>query len=79
MKENTFEETVAGHSFSFEKLKLGDDELLFFVSTDMTNARSFFMSKTAKGEWIILYHNILGREVLRIESSLSQLLRERGY
>jgi hypothetical protein len=79
MRGPNFREQVGRFDFCFEELKLNNDERLFFVSSNMQNERSFFMSKSKEGKWMILYHNILGKEVLSLEHDLSEILIERGF
>jgi hypothetical protein len=79
MRGPNFTEQVGGIDFCFEELKLNNNEQLFFVSSNMQNERSFFMSKSKNGIWMILYHNILGKEVLKLEPDLSDILKERGF
>lgn len=79
MRGYHFKTTIAGFDFWFEKLTLKNNEQLFFVSSNIQDERSFFMSKSTEGSWMILYHNILGKEVLLLEHDLSEAIREQGY
>ncbi|MBL7682488.1 MAG: hypothetical protein JNK00_03920 [Flavipsychrobacter sp.] len=78
MRGEIFKKNIRGYNFSFEKLMLTNNETLFFVTSNMPGERSFFIS-LINGRWQILYHNILGREVLSMELQFAEALKEEGY
>lgn len=78
MRGETYNKHIAGFDFTFEKLLLKNNEPLFFVTSNMPGERSFFMSKM-DGKWQVLYHQILGKEVLKLENQLAEAIAEAGY
>ena len=72
----TFKKTIGGHDFRFEQVLLENNEPLFFITSTQL---SFFMYKHSSGKWLILYHNLLDKELLKLESEFSATLGERGY
>ncbi len=78
MRGETFEIQAGGYDFTFEKLELKNNDIIFFVTSNMPGERSFFISKI-KGSWQILYHHILGRELLKLEAALAEAIADAGY
>ena len=78
MRGEIFKKHIEGYDFAFEKLMLNNNEPLFFITSNMPGERSFFMSRI-KGEWQVLYHHILGKEVLKLERTLAEAIADAGY
>ncbi len=78
MRSETFIKGIGTYSFIFEKLVLRSNDAVFFISNDMPGARSFFMSKI-EDRWQILYHNLLSRHLLKLESELAAAIMNKGY
>jgi hypothetical protein len=78
MRGETFDKYAGGYVFTFEKLTLKNNEIIFFVTSNMPSERSFFMSKI-NGYWQILYHNMLGKELLKLESELAEAIADMSY
>jgi len=78
MRGETYMKHIGDYDFTFEKLLLKNNEPLFFVTSNMPGERSFFMSRI-DGRWQVLYHHILGREVLKLELQLAEAIADAGY
>lgn len=78
MRGETIQKHIREYDFTFEKLILKNNEPLFFITSNMPGERSFFMSRI-NGKWQILYHHILGKEVLKLETELAEVIAEAGY
>lgn len=74
-----FGANVKGTDFSFQKLMLTSGIVVFFVKDNDNKNVSFFMSKIKDRGWQILYHKILGRDILDYETDLQKIIEEKGY
>ena len=70
---------IGGNIFSFQKVAMNNDEVIFFITHDMKDQRSFFMSNIEGKGWKILYHFLLGKELLLLENDLEEAIRNNGF
>lgn len=73
-----FVHNIEGYTFSFEKIDVTEGNYIFFITANYANEISFFMSKI-NDCWKILYHNVLGWDIIRFETELSTIIKSNGY
>lgn len=66
-------------TFSFKKYVISSGDIIFYITTNIPEAKSFFISKIQPKGWQILYHNLLGNEILKYEPIIDRHLAKYSY